>query len=78
MEHVHDGICGTQMSSRILASKIIKLGYYWTIMERDCIQYVRMCDTYQKYSNVKACSSISLIHVCLSMAFLYMGNKHIR
>lgn len=28
MEHVHDGVCGTHMNSRLLASKIIKLGYY--------------------------------------------------
>ena len=41
------------MNGRMLAIKIIKLGYYWTTMETDCIQFVKHCDICQKYANAQ-------------------------
>lgn len=37
------GVCGPHMSGYVLAKKILRVGYYWLTMERDCISFVRKC-----------------------------------
>ena len=32
MEEVHQGICGPYMNGRMLAKKILRMGYYWNTM----------------------------------------------
>src|SRR2546425_9130230 len=41
MEKVHAGVCGTHLSGKSLARKILRQGYFWVSMERDCIGYGR-------------------------------------
>ncbi|XP_049362780.1 uncharacterized protein LOC125827531 [Solanum verrucosum] len=36
MNEVHSGVCGPHMNGYVLAKKIIRAGYYWLTMERDC------------------------------------------
>ena len=43
MEEVHQGICGSHMNGRMLAKKILRIGYYWNTMETDCMDYVKSC-----------------------------------
>ncbi|XP_031398473.1 uncharacterized protein LOC116209049 [Punica granatum] len=43
MEEVHGGNCGPHMNGLMLAKKIMRLGYYWSTMETDCVKHVR-CD----------------------------------
>ena len=52
MDDVHSRACGPHMNSRALMHGIMKQGYYWIIMENDCIQYVRTCDKCQRFSNL--------------------------
>ncbi|XP_021747728.1 uncharacterized protein LOC110713587 [Chenopodium quinoa] len=40
MEEIHGGECGPHMNRRMLARKILRAGYYWTILETDCIHFV--------------------------------------
>ncbi|XP_070026130.1 uncharacterized protein [Nicotiana sylvestris] len=40
MKEVHAGVCGPHMSEYVLAKKILRAGYYWLTMERDCINFV--------------------------------------
>ncbi|XP_074282929.1 uncharacterized protein LOC141607477 [Silene latifolia] len=53
MEEVHDRKCGPHMNAHILTRKIMRLGYYWTIMEADCRHYVRHCHNCQIFANVQ-------------------------
>ncbi|XP_057969486.1 uncharacterized protein LOC131158636 [Malania oleifera] len=39
MREVHEGVYGTHAGSHSLALKILRSGYYWMTMERDCIDY---------------------------------------
>ncbi|XP_031392143.1 uncharacterized protein LOC116204202 [Punica granatum] len=41
MEEVHGGNYGPHMKGLILAKKLMRLGYYWSTMETDCIKHVR-------------------------------------
>ncbi|XP_070002279.1 uncharacterized protein [Nicotiana sylvestris] len=43
MAEVHSGFCGPYMNGYVLAKKILRAGYYWFTMERDCISFVRKC-----------------------------------
>ena len=43
LEEVHQGICGPYMNGKMLAKKILRMGYYWITMETDCIDFVKSC-----------------------------------
>ncbi|CAL1400881.1 unnamed protein product [Linum trigynum] len=51
IEEIHEGICGTHASGHVMARKILRMGYYWTKMEGDCIHYVRKCHKCQVYAD---------------------------
>ncbi|RDY02386.1 Tf2-6, partial [Mucuna pruriens] len=44
MREVHEGVCGTYIGGRALASKIARAGYYWPTLKGDCMNYVKKCD----------------------------------
>ncbi|PKI75191.1 hypothetical protein CRG98_004415, partial [Punica granatum] len=51
MEEVHEGNCGPHMNGLMLAKKIMRLGYFWSTMETDCIKQVRHCHLCHVYAN---------------------------
>ncbi|RDY06589.1 hypothetical protein CR513_09398, partial [Mucuna pruriens] len=50
IEEVHEGVCGTHIGGRALASKIARAGYYWPTLRKDYMEYVKKCDKYQKFA----------------------------
>lgn len=40
MKEVHSGVCGPHMNGHLLAKKIIRTGYFWIIMDHDCVDFV--------------------------------------
>ncbi|XP_070029908.1 uncharacterized protein [Nicotiana sylvestris] len=52
MTEVHSGVCGPHMSGYVLVKKILRAGYYWLTMERDCISFVRKCRQYQVHGDL--------------------------
>ncbi|RDY02115.1 putative protein K02A2.6, partial [Mucuna pruriens] len=46
------GACGTYISSRALASKITRAGYYWPNLKHDCMEYVKKYDKCQRFAKV--------------------------
>ena len=51
LEEVHKGICGTHANGHQIAKQIMRVGYYWLTLERDCINYARKCHKCQIYAN---------------------------
>ncbi|PKI45178.1 hypothetical protein CRG98_034429 [Punica granatum] len=51
MEEVHEGNCGPYMNGLMLAKKLMRLGYFWSTMETDCVKHVRHCHLCQIYTN---------------------------
>ena len=43
MEEVHQGTYGPHMNGRMLTKKILRMGYYWNMMEANCVDYVKSC-----------------------------------
>ena len=52
MREIHAEVCDSHMNGIILAKKIVRQGYYWMSMEKDCIQTVRQCHQCQMYGNL--------------------------
>ena len=53
MEEVHQGIFGHQMNGRMLAKKILRIGYCWNTMETDCVDFVKSGHDCQTHANLK-------------------------
>ncbi|PKI58384.1 hypothetical protein CRG98_021202 [Punica granatum] len=51
IEEVHGGNCGPHMNGLMLAKKIMRLGYYWSTVETDCVKHVRHCHRCQVYAD---------------------------
>ncbi|PKI78496.1 hypothetical protein CRG98_001136 [Punica granatum] len=49
IEEVHGGSCRPHMNGLMLAKKLMRLGYYWSTMETDCVRHVRHCHRCQVY-----------------------------
>ncbi|RDY00615.1 Gypsy retrotransposon integrase-like protein 1, partial [Mucuna pruriens] len=47
---VHEGVCGTHIGGRALASKIARAGYHWLTLRQDCMEYVRRCDKCKRFA----------------------------
>ena len=41
MREIHVRVCGSHMNDIILEKKIVRQGYYWLSIEKDCVQIVR-------------------------------------
>ncbi|XP_057756045.1 uncharacterized protein LOC130975243 [Arachis stenosperma] len=52
MVKTHEGVCGNHIGGRALAAKILRTGYYWPTIKRDCISKVKACDNCQKHATL--------------------------
>jgi len=39
MAELHEGICGSHIGGRALATRTLRAGYYWPTMREDCKKY---------------------------------------
>ena len=50
LEELHEGICGSHTGGKSLAHRAITQGYWWPIMQRETLEYVRKCDQCQRFA----------------------------
>ena len=53
LEEIHGGVCGDYMGAKSLVGRIMRTGYFWPTMQQDAAEFVRKCDSYQRYGNVQ-------------------------
>ena len=53
LEEVHRGICSDHMGAKSLVRKIMRAGYFWPTMQQDTVDFVKNCDSCQRYRNVQ-------------------------
>ena len=51
VEEIHKRVCRTHAKGHRMARQVMRAGYYWLTLERDCIQYARKCHKCQIYSD---------------------------
>ena len=44
LEEIHERVCGDHTGLRSLVSKVIKIGYFWPILQVDAMELVKKCD----------------------------------
>ncbi|XP_072080885.1 uncharacterized protein [Arachis hypogaea] len=52
MVETHERVCKNHIGDRALSAKILRTGYYWPTMKRDCIAKVKACDNCQKHATI--------------------------
>ena len=52
LREVHEGACGNHSGARSLVHKVVSAGYYWPTIQADAKAYVKVCDQYQRFSNI--------------------------
>ena len=52
MIDVHEGICGPHMNSTMLAKKIMRQGFFWMMMVKDCVKFTKKCHKCQIHRDV--------------------------
>jgi len=43
MAEFHEGICGSHVGGRSLASKVVRAGFYWPTVKEDCVRHAQRC-----------------------------------
>ncbi|XP_070039926.1 uncharacterized protein [Nicotiana tomentosiformis] len=73
MNEVHSGVCGTHMNGYVLPKKILRAGYYWIIMEKDCFNFVRKCHQFQIHGDLIHASPSKLHPMLAPWPFVAWG-----
>jgi len=51
MSELQEGICGSHVGGRSLASKVICAGFYWPSVRKDCVRYAQRCKQCQMHAD---------------------------
>jgi len=51
MTELHEGICGSHIGGRALATRTLRAGYYWPTMREDCKEYAQHCKQCQQHAD---------------------------
>jgi len=51
MSELHEGICGSHVGERSLASKVVHAGFYWPTVREDCVRYAQWCKQCQLHAD---------------------------
>ena len=51
MAELHEGICGSHVGGRSLASKVIRAGFFWPTVKEDCARHAQRCRQCQKHAD---------------------------
>ena len=56
LREVHEGVCGNHIGARALTRKVLRQGYYWTIILRDATDLVKRCKICQEHAKISRLS----------------------
>ena len=73
LEKVHEGICGDHMGAKSLVRKIMRAGYFWPTMQQDAADFVKKCDSCQRYGNVQRVAGEKMMAITSPWPFAQWG-----
>ncbi|KAK1615371.1 hypothetical protein QYE76_020888 [Lolium multiflorum] len=73
LKDVHEGICGHHASSRAIAAKAFRAGFYWLTAIEDAKEIVRTCDACQRFAAKPHSPAAELMPIPLSWPFAQWG-----
>ncbi|XP_071695351.1 uncharacterized protein [Rutidosis leptorrhynchoides] len=69
IREVHEGMCALHSGHKTVASKIMRLGYYWPSMYRDAVEVIRKCHSCQLHAPVSKAPRHPMIPVASPWPF---------
>ena len=78
MREIHAGVCGSHMNGIILSKKIVRQGYYWMSMEKDCIKTVRQVSSVLDTWEFQSSPAYRVEQFVIFVAFYSMRNRYNR
>ena len=52
IKELHEGICGYNSGARTMATRVLRAGYFWPIIEADCQDHIRKCNHVRSMSTL--------------------------
>ncbi|RDX83770.1 Gypsy retrotransposon integrase-like protein 1, partial [Mucuna pruriens] len=49
LKEVHEGVYGSHIGGRVIASKIVRAGFYWPTLRKDTLAFIKKWDKCQRY-----------------------------
>ena len=50
LQDIHKGDCGNHFGGMNLSVKVLRMGYYWTTLRQDALNYVKKCDACRRHA----------------------------
>ncbi|XP_014511508.1 uncharacterized protein LOC106770199 [Vigna radiata var. radiata] len=69
MRELHEGICGRHTGGRALRARILRAGYFWITLEKDCMTFTQKFLACQKHGNVFHAPAAELNHIMFPWSF---------
>ena len=73
LEEVHGGIYDDHMGAKSFVRKVIRAGYFWPTMQQDAADFVKKCDSCQRYRNVQRVSGEKMTTISSPWLFAQWG-----
>jgi len=73
IKELHEGICGYHSGARTMATRVLRVRYFWPTIEADCQDYVRKCKPCQKHGNLIHQKQEQLHHILSPWPFAKWG-----
>jgi len=51
MFELYEGVCGSHIDGQALSLKVIRAGYYWLTIKKDCGKHVQQCEQCQRQAD---------------------------
>jgi len=76
LDELHQGICSLHSGGRNIATKALRVRYYWASMESDSAEYVKKCHKCQEYENVLHTKPKNATSHEYSLVICSVGDRH--
>ncbi|XP_057418426.1 uncharacterized protein LOC130712618 [Lotus japonicus] len=73
MTNVHEGVCASHIGGRSLASKVLRAGFYWPTIRKDCAEFVRKCEKCQVFADLPRAPPEQLVTISSPWPFAMWG-----
>jgi hypothetical protein len=73
LKDIHAGVCGHHASSRAIAAKAFRAGFYWLTAIKDAKDIVQKCEACQRFASRPHAPAVELQPIPLSWPFVQWG-----
>nr|XP_043622755.1 uncharacterized protein LOC122594316 [Erigeron canadensis] len=73
IREIHEGICGAHSGARSVATKAMRLGYFWPTMHQDSTALLKNCEASQLHANIPRQPKNDMTSVISAWPFIQWG-----